>query len=168
MQREKQEAYLPAQFSPVGSIRLGRVFSWLTRTKRGCSSWYVGWYEAEGQRKKKSFGAKKNDANQFCAIKSAELTQGYRACEWSNFVADFKERKAAGLKPQSIEANDIAIRNFERVMEPDKVSEITTATVDVFRARRAAERGKKPGSKTSPATVNKELRALKRLFRVAK
>lgn len=34
-------------------------------------------------------------------------------------------------------------------------------------AKRLSERGKKEASKTSAATVNKELRALKRIFRVA-
>ena len=39
--------------------------------------------------------------------------------------------------------------------------------VDKYIAQRLSERGKKEDSTTSPATVNKELRALKRIMRVA-
>jgi integrase len=45
---------------------------------------------------------------------------------------------------------------------------ITNETLAEFVAKRRLERGLKPGSKVSPATINKELRVVRRALRIAK
>lgn len=135
----------------------------------GC--WYVGWYEPDGRRRKKSFGTSKKTANDWCAKKSGELVQnivdGPKPKSWTDFVEEFQDRKTAQIRSSSVEVYDKAIEHFTRLERPKRVSEITTAKVDRYTSKRLRERGKKPGTTTSAATVNKELRALKRLFRCA-
>ena len=57
--------------------------------------------------------------------------------------------------------------NFERIAKPNKMTAIKTAMIDGFVAKRRTERGKKVGSKVSPATINRELRHLKAALNVA-
>ena len=149
----------------MGNARKAWVF------RRG-DSWCCGWYEPDGNMRRKSFGSKKTDANNFCKVKTAELIQGistgYAASNWQKFVDDFREKKLARLRPNSRLAYENAISHFERICKPAKTSDLDTKAIDNYTAKRLSERGLKPGSKTSPATVNKELRAIKRLVRVAK
>lgn len=135
-------------------------------------SWYVGWVEpSTGERVGKSFGAKKTDANNFCKEKTAELikgiSQGFVVKGWDAFVDQFIEIKGPGLSPKSLETYKVGWANFKRLAEPRNVSDINKLTIDRFVAARLAERGKKEGSKTSAATVNKDLRAVKLLLRQA-
>ena len=50
-------------------------------------------------------------------------------------------------------------------MKPRNMNQITTKYVDQFIVRRLKDRGKKPGSTFSPATVNRDLRNLKLVFK---
>ncbi len=59
------------------------------------------------------------------------------------------------------------VLHFERLVKPQRVSAIKTSTIDAFIARRRNERGRKPGSTISPASVNKELRHLRAILTVA-
>lgn len=132
--------------------------------------WYCGWYEPDGRRRKKSFGKSKKAANDWAAKQSARLVEGVSDClsvTWGEFIEQFREQKMAKLAPGSREVYNPAIAHFERLIGPKKPSDVTTAAVDRFIAKRLKERGKKPGSTVSPATVNKDLRALKRVFRTA-
>jgi hypothetical protein len=72
------------------------------------------------------------------------------------------------LAPRSRPLVQAALDNFQRIIQPKKMDGITTATIDTFIAKRRMEKGKKPGSDTSPATINKELRHLKAALRRAK
>ena len=60
-----------------------------------------------------------------------------------------------------------ALNHFERIMKPLRVNRIKTADVDEFVAKRRLEPGKKKESTVSVATVNKELRHLKAVLRIA-
>ena len=60
-----------------------------------------------------------------------------------------------------------ALDHFERLAKPKFVGVIKTATIDAYVAKRRTERGLKAGSKGSPATINKGLRHLKAVLRVA-
>ena len=44
---------------------------------------------------------------------------------------------------------------------------ITTQAIDEFVAKRRRERGRKPGSLVSPATINKDLRHIKAALKIA-
>ncbi|MCR9296336.1 MAG: site-specific integrase [bacterium] len=138
-------------------------------------SWYVGWYEPDGKRKNKSFGKEqgaKTAANNYAKVKAGELIQGisdgFRACSWETFVERFKDRELAGKRPATQVKYNAAISHFERICKPGTIGEITAEHIAQFKAARLAEGGKDSGrNKVAVATVNGNLRNLKRLLRVA-
>jgi len=60
-----------------------------------------------------------------------------------------------------------SLDHFGRIISPGKVANIKTQTVDEFIAQRRTEPGRKQGDAVSPATVNKDLRSLKAVLRIA-
>ena len=95
------------------------------------------------------------------------ISDGFTIKAWETFIADFRSGKTAALRPNSRDAYDVAIAHFARICKPKNISDVTTAMVSKYVSTRVRERGKKLDSNTSPATVNKERRCLKRVFRVA-
>jgi integrase len=57
--------------------------------------------------------------------------------------------------------------HFERIVKPLKMFSVSTSAIDQFIAARRLEAGKKPGSRLSPYSLNKDLRHLKAALRVA-
>ena len=60
-----------------------------------------------------------------------------------------------------------ALDHFQRLVRPGKMDQITTQKIDGFIVTRRTERGKNPGSTVAPATINKDLRHIKAVLRVA-
>ncbi|MFO0941641.1 MAG: hypothetical protein U0930_12860 [Pirellulales bacterium] len=60
--------------------------------------------------------------------------------------------KTAQIRSTSVEVYDKAIGHFER-STLKRFADFSTARIDRFISKRLAERGKKPGTTTSPATV---------------
>jgi integrase len=145
--------------------------------KHGCktASWYVGWYDPEGRKCCKSCGpgsAGKRAAEKLRQKTDAELVTGtYQSKKresWEDFRHQYEERVLSGLAVLTRGPAVAALENFERIMHPQRVATICTSHIDDFIARRRGERGKKAGSRLSPASINKDLRHLKAVLRVAK
>ena len=138
-------------------------------SQRG-DSWYVGWRDpVSGNRRKKSFGKSKMAANAFAKKKTAELVEGIgekRVASWVELRTAFLEHRKP-RRPATVESYRNTLDTFERIIEPKTVEDVQTTTIDRFVATRLDERGKQPGSKTRPTSVNKELRELKAVFRFA-
>lgn len=138
------------------------------------ASWCVGWYDPEGRRKCKAFGPGafgKKLAFQFQRQTWAELLTGsYKAPAkkgWAEFKTEYESRIAGSMNRGTRRETMDAVRHFERLVNPRKVAAIRTVTVDDYKAKRAVEPGKKKGSTVSPATLNKELRHLRAVLRIA-
>jgi integrase len=150
--------------------------------------WSVGWYDADGKRKAKKIGSK-SLAEKFARKVEGELaaglcTVGRKRTQWGEFRKQFVEVALAGKAPGTVTEYGGALDAFERLARPGYVDAITTATVDLFRAKRQREpantpirskgdhpsepRAAKAKPRTvSPATVNKELRHLRAALRKA-
>ncbi len=86
---------------------------------------------------------------------------------WSAFITEFKRvnlRKKNGNHVVSV-LGTMAI--FERHMKPRTLQQITAKFIDQFIVRRSRDRGRKPDSTVSPATINRDLRNLKLVFKAA-
>lgn len=140
------------------------------------ASWYVGWIDPEGKQRCKSFGTGekgKAGAQKRQAVLEDQLTRGTYSSEtqrlmWSDFRRRFEAEIASGMLPQTKRLTLEALNHFERLVKPKKMVSIKTQAIDTFIARRRTERGKKPKSTISPATVNRQLRHLKAVMRIAK
>ena len=131
--------------------------------------WSVGWYY-EGKKLSKRVGSK-SMADKFRKKIEGELAAGLfkppARKDWVAFRKEYEEKIGPGLAPGTRELVKTTMDHFERIAKPNKMAAIKTEVIDAFVAKRRTERGKKPESKTSPATINRELRHLKAALRVA-
>jgi integrase len=132
--------------------------------------WSVGWYDPEGNRKGKSIGSKSN-AEKFCRRIEGELAAGVYSNEsrkaWKDFRAEYEAKILPRLAGDTQRIIKGTLQHFERLCHPIKTAAIKTQLIDDYVSGRQVEAGKKSGSKVSPATVNRELRHLKAVLRVA-
>jgi integrase len=131
--------------------------------------WSVGWYDSDGKRKSKRIGSH-SAAEKYRRKIEGQLAAGTYRCEdkktWKEFVTEYKSRIVEAMPVSSRETVTLALKNFEKVIKPVKLSGIKTQTVDAFIATRRKAIGRK-GQPLSPATINRDLRHLKAAFRVA-
>jgi integrase len=138
------------------------------------ASWYVGWYDLTGKRHCESCGSGargENQADKRLRRLQGELDLGVHQPQskkkWEDFRAEYAAKvlslKAAGSVP-IIKAS---LDHFERIINPVRMESLTTRIVDDFIAQRRKERGKKPESLVSAATINKDLRHVKAALRKA-
>ncbi len=142
------------------------------------ASWYTVWYEPDGTRRSKSHGPGpdgKRRAKMLADQIKAQLTLGQYEkgkpdrTTWSEFVEKYRTDHLSTKSPNTQAAALYSLEAFARVLELDRrsVSYVTTERVDRFKALRLAEKGHKPGSTVSPATVNKDLRHVQAALRKA-
>jgi integrase len=134
------------------------------------SPWSVGWIDPDGKRRSKRVGSH-SMAEKFCRKVEGQLAAGtYQSTSrktWAEFRAEYEAKILPRQARKTQEVTVSALRHFERIVAPGKMSSIKTETIDGYVATRQTEKGKKPKSTVSPATVNRELRHLKSAFRIA-
>ena len=132
--------------------------------------WSAGWVDPEGGKRSKRIGSK-SMAEKYARKKEGELAAGTYQAEirkkWDEFKPEYERRILALMPPQTQEVVLQSLEKFREIVKPVKVAAIRTATIDDFIAKRREERGRKPGSKVSLATINKDLRHLKAALRIA-
>lgn len=103
-------------------------------------------------------------------IKAELLTGTYQRemkVAWRDFVEAYMKNVATNNRSNSLKEIRRAFRNVERILKPKLVASVTSERIASFVTKRREERGKKPGSKVSPTTVNCDLRNLKAALNVA-
>jgi len=132
--------------------------------------WSVGWIDPEGRRRSKRIGSE-SMAEKFRRKKEGELAAGTCQSEsrkqWKDFRREYEETVANRVEPDTKREIVNALNHFQRLVKPVWVTAIKTKKIDDYVDRRRQEKGKKKGSKVSPATINKELRHIKAALRIA-
>ena len=132
--------------------------------------WSVGWFDPDGNKRSKRIGSKS------MAVKYQRKIEGQLAAgtyqdtsrmSWAKFWDEWQEKIGETMLPQSRDCTVYAIKHFERIAKPKTVATIRTAMIDGYIVKRKQERGQKKGTKVSPATINRELRSIKAVLRVA-
>jgi len=85
---------------------------------------------------------------------------------WDTFRVDYETKIVSRLDGKSKQAVMDTLKVFERISKPKFVASITTDLVDAFSTTRLKEKGIR-GRTLSPSTVNKDLRYLRSMVRVA-
>jgi integrase len=132
--------------------------------------WSVGWYDPDGRRKSKSIGSRsmaEKHARKIEGQIAAGTYSGSTRATWADFRREYESKIGATLSPGTREVIAAALDAFEEAVHPARVSAVKTATIDGFIAKRKESRGRRPDTKKSAASINKELRHLKAVFRVA-
>ncbi len=132
--------------------------------------WSAGWIDPEGSKRSKRIGSKSR-AEKYARKKEGELAAGTYQNEsrkhWDKFREEWESKIGGGMEPQSKRCTLNALDHFERIIKPGRVQRIKTQTIDEYVSKRRLEEGQKAESTVSPATVNKELRHLRAVLRVA-
>lgn len=148
--------------------------------------WSVGYYDPQGRRKSKTVGAKSR-AEKVAEKISGQLAEGTyddaSKKQWAEFRVEYEEKTLRAMNPKTARLTAIALDHFERIVGPVKMAGVDTRAVDKYIATRRVERTKpggkpakankrkrkpaKPKAPLSAATVNRELRHLRAVFRKA-
>ncbi|NQT37747.1 MAG: hypothetical protein HQ581_09675 [Planctomycetes bacterium] len=133
--------------------------------------WSVGWIDPDRVRHSKRIGSK-SMAEKFRKKIEGQLAAGtyenVRRVSWRDFRRRYDAEILSRLKPRSRTEAIHALRTFERIIKPVTVDAIRTAHIDKFRAKRAQEPGRKPGSILSPYTIKKGLASIQAALNKAK
>ena len=139
------------------------------------ASWYVGWVDPAGKRKGKSCGPGlegQRNAEKLRKRLEAELTTGTyedtSRASWEEFRERYTELVLDGMKHENRIETVNALDHFARLLKVKKIAAVGSSDIVTYVARRRKEPGSRKGSTTSPATINKELRHLRAVFRKAK
>lgn len=132
--------------------------------------WSVGWRDPSGKKQTKKIGAKSLAEKEARKLEGQLAAGTYRSTSkitWAEFREKYDRDIASGMKPQTRRCTMEALNHFERIVKPVKLLGIKTETIDAYIAERRQEPGVKEGSTVSLATINKELRHIKAVLRVA-
>jgi hypothetical protein len=139
------------------------------------ASWYVGWIDPEGKRRCKSCGpgeqGQRNAEKLRRKIEAQLLTGTYNAESkmlWTDFRKEWEEKISPGMEESTRDVTIDALNHFERLTNPVKIWFLTSRHIDHYISKRREERGRRRGSRVSVATINKELRHLRAVLRIAK
>ena len=145
--------------------------------KRGGAeaSWYVGWIDPAGKRRCKSCGrgleGSRNAEKLRMKLEAELITGTYEdtsRATWAEFRKRYEELVLDGMKADNRAETVNALDHFGRILNVKKIASVGSSDIVRYVAGRWKERGVGKGSLTSPATINKELRHLRAVFRKAK
>ncbi len=140
------------------------------KTLGNAAPWMVGWHNPEGRRRSKTF-PNKSEAKKYQQLIAGQLVAGTYQEQTKELWADFRKQYEAeicsGMKPATRRCTIEAMDRFERISSPGRMDSIKTQMIDSFIAARRRDLGRKDGDTVSPATVNRDLRHLKAVLRVA-
>jgi integrase len=137
------------------------------------ASWYVNWKDPDGRQKCRSCGAGtrgKRDAERLADTIHSQLVTGTYETktrrDWEQFRADFESKILAGSPRRSREVARQSLDTFTRIVKPNRIDTIGAEEIDTFISKRKGEPGRN-GNLISPATINRELRYIRAMLRVA-
>lgn len=153
---------------------VSQIASQIRKVGKQKASWYANWYDPNGKRCCKSFGSGsigKQLAFRHCKQVERDIATGDYGKDdhqtWSSFIDHYKKviipSKSTSNKRLLLEA----IHKFESRVKLDSMADITTFAIDQYISERLKDRGAKKGTTVAPQTVNKELRSLKSIVRIA-
>ncbi len=132
--------------------------------------WSVGWYDPDGNRRSQRVGCH-SLAEKFRRKIEGQLAAGtYESrarTTWKAFRAEYEEKVADGMIPQTRQEMLRAINHFEKIVKPARLRGVKTQMIDKYIAIRRTQPGKNRKNTVSPATINKELRHIKAMLQVA-
>ncbi len=122
--------------------------------------WSIGWLDPATNKRKAETIGNKTAAKDAAEKLRAELVSGrYKPLakkKWADFRAEYEE-SIAKKSIAYIRTMGQVFDAFERLVKLTYVSNISTATIAHFKTERQKERGRKPGSTISSATLKRDL-----------
>ena len=102
------------------------------KTHGAKAPWSVGWFDPEGRRRSKHIGLK-SSAEKYRQRVEGEIAAGVYETKsrksWTDFRSEFDAKIAAGMEPSTRYATLAAIKIFERIAKPMRVSALNGSTI---------------------------------------
>ena len=138
--------------------------AWLRERKlTGGKTYYVCWYGADGRQRQKAIGTDKRLAVELARRKEIELNSGLvgepQPISFKAFVAEHEQVTEGRVAPATLVSQKEALEVLEELAEPERLTDIDGRAVERFVAARCRA--------VRPATVNKEIRTLRAIFKKA-
>ena len=136
------------------------------------AAWSVGWYDPDRKKRSKKIGAKSR-AEKYARKMEGQLEAGVYFGEskklWGNFRDAFDAKVLIGMEPGTKAATLNALGHFEKVIKPGRLDRLTSERIAEYAAKRRTEKRSKAAdaAAVSKATVNKELRHVRAVLRIA-
>lgn len=142
------------------------------RGKRG-NACYIDYY-VDGKRVRERLGyVSRKTAEDVLKIRQAEIIQGRyqivpkkRSASFEDFSKDFREYLASRKEGKALKAYQTRLKHLEPVFGGFRLSEVSPFHVEKYICKRRSERSYRK-SPVAPATINRELAVLKRMFQLA-
>jgi integrase len=132
--------------------------------------WSCGWIDPDGKRRSKKIGSK-SMAEKFGRKIEGQLAAGTYEVRsnkaWADLRKEYEDRGQPGTTQGTRNLAKYAMAHFERIIKPVRVSAITSRTFAQYVAERQTEASRKGKAVVRPATINRELRALRAVVRKA-
>ena len=138
--------------------------AWLRERKlTGGKTYYVCWYGADGRQRQKAIGTDKRLAVELARRKEIELNSGLvgepQPISFKAFVAEHEQVTEGRVAPATLVSQKEALEVLEELAKPERLTDIDGRAVQRFVAARCRA--------VRPATVNKEIRTLRAIFKKA-
>ncbi len=139
------------------------------KAKHGVKAkWMIYWYE--GARKRSRTIGSKSLAEKARRRKEGELAAGIidpRRTKWETLMECFLTQARTHNAASTVVDYTAIVKNYERMMQPRWVTDLTKAAIDRFIEKRKRERLAANNRPLSPATLNKDLRVLRAMVNLA-
>lgn len=148
----------------------------IARKGKSKAAWFVHWRDPSQQRHSRSCGtgqSGKKIADKLAADIHSQLVNNTYTGDptlalWATFVDEYKRIILKTKSMAHARSVEKTLSVFEQHMKLRTLSQITAKLISDFIGRRSQDRGRKPGSTLSPASLNKDLRNLKLVLTEAK
>jgi integrase len=141
--------------------------------------WSTGWLDPNGRRRSKLLGSKSKAQKHARKVEgqlAAGVYQAPQRATYADFRKEYREKIVDGMDASTAQVTMYALANYERICKPLRMSEINSKQIAGYVAKRRLEparrtkRQPKEGETVkmvSPATINRELRTIRHMVRVA-
>lgn len=135
--------------------------------KRG-DTWYIQYFY-NGRRCREAVGENKTEAKAALAARKTQIREGKfypekkqdRKTLWDEYVPIFEGWAEKNVKPNSYTRFKVNIKKMTPYFSGKRLAEISPKMIEGFKAKRIEK------DKVTPATVNRDLTCLKRMFNLA-
>ncbi|MGI8784387.1 MAG: tyrosine-type recombinase/integrase [Acidobacteriota bacterium] len=142
------------------------------RGKRGTTC-YIDYYVDAKRVRERLGNVSRKTAEDVLKIRQAEIIQGRyqiapkkRSLSFEDFSKDFREYLASRKEGKALKAYQTRLKHLEPAFGRLRLSEISPFHVEKYICKRRSERSYRK-SPVAPATINRELAVLKRMFQLA-
>jgi integrase len=135
------------------------------KAKGKAGRWSIGWYDPNGKRRTRLVGTKtaaRDAARRMETDAEAGLTGVAKRVTWDEFEKKFLEFATSSCGERTVQTYSDDLSAFKEICQPRYVLSVDAAMIDRFVTIRKQQPGRFSDQAVTSATINKQLRTLRR------